>query len=431
VLRAFVNSFKVPDLRNKIFFTLFIIAVYRLGSHVPVPVVDIDILQNALDAQGATGFLSFIDLFSGGALTRMAVFGLGIMPYITASIIMQLLTVVIPKLEQWQKQGEQGTKKINQWTRYVTVVLALLQSTGLVFLFHSANSQSGLGVDIFPGGEFTAPNIALIVLVMTAGTAMIMWMGELITQRGIGNGMSILIFTSVISRLPQEGRAILVSGGNAKFAVLLLIGFAIIVGVIFVEQGQRRIPVQYAKRVVGRRMTAGGSTYIPLKVNQAGVIPIIFASSVLYFPTLLASVYHAAWFQNFVNNYVTNQRSLVYMTFYGLLVVFFAYFYTAIAFNPVDTADNLRKYGGFVPGIRPGPPTAEYLSFVLSRITLPGSIFLATIALLPAIFFAFFLPVQQFPFGGTSLLITVGVALETMKQLESQLLMRHYEGFLK
>ncbi|HLA92818.1 MAG TPA: preprotein translocase subunit SecY [Actinomycetota bacterium] len=431
MLRAFVNSFKVPDLRNKIFFTLFIIAVYRLGSHVPVPVVDIDILQNALDAQGAAGFLSFIDLFSGGALTRMAVFGLGIMPYITASIIMQLLTVVIPKLEQWQKQGEQGTKKINQWTRYVTVVLALLQSTGLVFLFHSANSQSGLGVDIFPGGEFTAPNIALIVLVMTAGTAMIMWMGELITQRGIGNGMSILIFTSVISRLPQEGRAILVSGGNAKFAVLLLIGFAIIVGVIFVEQGQRRIPVQYAKRVVGRRMTAGGSTYIPLKVNQAGVIPIIFASSVLYFPTLLASVYHAAWFQNFVNNYVTNQRSLVYMTFYGLLVVFFAYFYTAIAFNPVDTADNLRKYGGFVPGIRPGPPTAEYLSFVLSRITLPGSIFLATIALLPAIFFAFFLPVQQFPFGGTSLLITVGVALETMKQLESQLLMRHYEGFLK
>ncbi|HET7237264.1 MAG TPA: preprotein translocase subunit SecY [Actinomycetota bacterium] len=431
MLRAFVNSFRVPDLRNKILFTLFIIAVYRLGSHVPVPVVDIDILQDALEAQGAGGFLSFIDLFSGGALTRMAVFGLGIMPYITASIIMQLLTVVIPKLEQWHKEGESGTKKINQWTRYVTVVLALLQSTGLVFLFHSPSSQSGLGVDIFPAGEFTAPNIALVVLVMTAGTAMIMWMGELITQRGIGNGMSILIFASVISRLPQEGRAILLSGGTAKFVVVLLIGLAIIVGVIFVEQGQRRIPVQYAKRVVGRRMTAGGSTYIPLKVNQAGVIPIIFASSVLYFPTLLASVYHAEWFQSFINNYLTNQRSFVYMTVYGLLVVFFAYFYTAIAFNPVDTADNLRKYGGFVPGIRPGPPTADYLSFVLTRITLPGSIFLATIALLPAIFFAFFLPVQQFPFGGTSLLITVGVALETMKQLESQLLMRHYEGFLK
>jgi preprotein translocase subunit SecY len=430
VLRAFVNSFKVPDLRNKILFTLFIIAVYRLGSHVPVPVVDIDILQTQLEAQGQTGFLSFIDLFSGGALTRMAVFGLGIMPYITASIIMQLLTVVIPKLEQWRKQGEQGTKRINQWTRYVTVVLALLQSTGLVFLFHNASSTGGLGVDIFNEGDFTAANIALIVLVMTAGTAMIMWMGELITQRGIGNGMSILIFASVISRLPQEGRAILLSGGTGKFITIIVIGLAIIVAVIFIEQGQRRIPVQYAKRVVGRRMTTGGSTYIPLKVNQSGVIPIIFASSLLYFPTLLASVYHAEWFTNFVSNYLTNQQSFVYMTTYGMLVIFFAYFYTAIAFNPVDTADNLRKYGGFVPGIRPGPPTADYLSFVLTRITLPGSMFLATIALLPAIFFAFFLPVQQFPFGGTSLLITVGVALETMKQLESQLLMRHYEGFL-
>ena len=428
MLRAFVNAFKVPDLRNKIFFTLFIIAVYRFGSHVPVPVVDIGLLQDALEGQGAGGFLSFIDLFSGGALTRMAVFGLGIMPYITSSIIMQLLTVVIPKLEQWQKQGEQGIKKINQATRYVTVVLALLQSTGLVFLFHSGSSQLG-GVDIFPPGEFTAANVALIVLVMTAGTATIMWMGELITQRGIGNGMSVLIFTSVISRLPQEGRAILVQS-DFKFIVVLVMGLALIVAVIFLEQGQRRIPVQYAKRVVGRRMTTGGSTYIPLKVNQAGVIPIIFASSVLYFPTLLASVYHATWFQNFVNDQLTNQRSPVYMAIYGLLVIFFAYFYTAIAFNPVDTADNLRKYGGFVPGIRPGPPTADYLNFVLTRITLPGSIYLAVIALLPSIVFAFWV-ISTFPFGGTTLLITVGVALETMKQLESQLLMRHYEGFLK
>jgi preprotein translocase subunit SecY len=428
VLRAFVNAFKVPDLRAKILFTLFIIAVYRFGSHVPVPIVEIGKLQQALEQQGNTGFLSFIDLFSGGALTRMAVFGLGIMPYITSSIIMQLLTVVIPKLEQWQKQGEQGVKKINQWTRYVTVVLALLQSTGLVFLFHSGASQLG-GVDIFPEGSFTGPHIALIVMIMTAGTAMIMWMGELVTQRGIGNGMSVLIFTSVISRLPQEGRAILLQTGTAKFVAVLLIGLALIVAVVFIEQGQRRIPVQYAKRVVGRRMTTGGSTYIPLKVNQAGVIPIIFASSILYFPTLIGSIYHADWFTSFVSNHVTNTRDPVYMLVYGLLVVFFAYFYTAIAFNPVDTADNLRKYGGFIPGIRPGAPTAKYLNDVLVRITLPGSLFLAAIALLPSIVLAFWV-IEQFPFGGTSLLITVGVALETMKQLESQLLMRHYEGFL-
>jgi preprotein translocase subunit SecY len=428
VLRAFANAFKVADLRNKILFTIFIIAVYRFGCHVPVPIVDIGLLQRALEQQGNTGFLSFIDLFSGGALTRMAVFGLGIMPYITSSIIMQLLTVVIPKLEQWQKQGEQGVKKINQWTRYVTVVLALLQSTGLVFLFHSGSQQLG-GVDIFPPGTFTGPHIALIVLIMTAGTAMIMWMGELITQRGIGNGMSVLIFTSVISRLPQEGRAILLQGGTAKFVTVLLIGLALVVAVVFIEQGQRRIPVQYAKRVVGRRMTTGGSTYIPLKVNQAGVIPIIFASSILYFPTLIGSVYHAEWFTGVVSDYITNTRSFVYMTIYGMLVVFFAYFYTAIAFNPVDTADNLRKYGGFIPGIRPGAPTAKYLNDVLVRITLPGSLFLAAIALLPSIVLAFWV-IQQFPFGGTSLLITVGVALETMKQLESQLLMRHYEGFL-
>ena len=370
MLRAFVNAFKVPDLRNKILFTLGIIALYRFGSHVPVPVVDIGILQESLAGQGATGFLTFIDLFSGGALTRMAVFGLGIMPYITSSIIMQLLTVVIPRLERWQKEGESGIKKINQTTRYVTVVLALLQATGLMFLFNSGADELG-GVSIFPEGTFTAPNVALIVLIMTAGTAMIMWMGELITQRGIGNGMSVLIFSSVISRLPQDGRAILLQGGTFKFSVILLLGLAIIAAVIFIEQGQRRIPVQYAKRVVGRRMTTGGSTYIPLKVNQAGVIPIIFASSVLYFPTLLASVYQADWFQNIVNNQLANPRSLVYMAVYGLLIVFFAYFYTAIAFNPVDTADNLRKYGGFIPGIRPGPPTAEYLNSVLTRITLP------------------------------------------------------------
>jgi preprotein translocase subunit SecY len=343
------------------------------------------------------------------------------MPYITSSIIMQLLTVVIPRLEQWQKQGEIGIKKITQATRYMTVVLALLQSTGLVFLFN--NTYHVVRV-------FTAPRVALIVMTLTAGTAMIMWLGELITQRGIGNGMSILIFTSVISRLPAQGGAILQQAGAAKFWFFVALGMGIIFAVVWMEQGQRRIPVQYAKRVVGRRMYGGTSTYIPLKVNQSGVIPIIFAASVLYFPSLLASVYHATWFTNFVNNYVVNQASPVYMIIYGTLVVFFAYFYTAISFNPIDTADNIRKYGGFIPGIRPGGPTAQYLSNILNRITLPGSLFLASIALIPSIFLAIW-QIHAFPFGGTSILITVGVALETMKQLESQLLMRHYEGFLR
>ena len=424
MLRAFLNAFRVPDLRAKILFTLVIIAVFRLGSYVPVPVVDVGVIERAQDTGG---FLNIINLFSGGALTRLSVFSLGIMPYITSSIIMQLMTVVIPKLQQWQEQGETGTKKINQWTRYVTVVLALLQSTGLVFLFH--NPQASGFADVFPAETFTGTNVAFIVLIMTAGTALIMWLGELITQRGVGNGMSILIFTSVISTLPAEGNAILQQGGTAKFLVLMLIGLAIIVAVIFVDQGQRRIPIQYAKRVVGRKMTSGGSTYLPLKVNQAGVIPIIFASSVMYFPALLASVYHARWFQSFVNDHLQNPRSFVYMLLLAMLIVFFSYFYTAIAFDPHRTADNLRKNGGFIPGIRPGPPTADYLNRILLRIGLPGAVFLAVIALVPSVVLATW-DIQQIPFGGTSILIAVGVALETMKQIESQLLMRHYEGFL-
>jgi preprotein translocase subunit SecY len=424
VLKAFLNSFRVPDLRNKILFTLFIIVVYRFGNHVPVPVVDTTALQNS---STAGGFLDFINLFSGGGLTKFSVFALGIMPYITSSIIMQLLTVVIPKLQQWQDQGEAGVKKTNQWTRYVTVVLALLQSTGLVFLFHS--QQNGLP-DLFPVATFTWENVLLIVLTMTAGTALIMWLAELITQRGVGNGMSILIFTSVISRLPFEGSAILRAGGAGKFTVVLLIGIGIIVAVVYMDQGQRRVPVQYAKRVVGRKQMMGGSTYLPLKVNQAGVIPIIFATSVLYFPVLMASVFHAQWFQDFVNKYVQNQRSILYMLILASLIVFFSYFYTAIQFDPIRTADNLRKQGGFVPGIRPGPPTADYLNNILMRITLPGSLFLAAIALIPTIVLAMW-NFQQFPFGGTSILIAVGVALETMKQIESQLMMRHYEGFLR
>ena len=424
MLKAFLNSFRIPDLRNKILFTLFIIVVYRFGNHVPVPVVDTTQLQNSANT---SGFLDFINLFSGGGLTRFSVFALGIMPYITSSIIMQLLTVVIPKLQQWQDEGEAGVKKTNQWTRYLTVVLALLQSTGLVFLFHS--QQNGLP-DLFPVNTFTWENVLLIVLTMTAGTALIMWLGELITQRGVGNGMSIIIFTSVISRLPFEGSAILRAGGAGKFIVVLLIGIGIIVAVVYMDQGQRKVPVQYAKRVVGRKQMMGGSTYLPLKVNQAGVIPIIFATSVLYFPVLIASVYHKQWFQDFVNKYVQNQRSILYMVILASLIVFFSYFYTAIQFDPVRTADNLRKQGGFVPGIRPGPPTADYLNDILVRITLPGSLFLAAIALIPTIVLATW-NFQQFPFGGTSILIAVGVALETMKQIESQLMMRHYEGFLR
>jgi preprotein translocase subunit SecY len=430
MLRAFINAFKIPDLRKKILFTIAVIAVFRLGSHIPIPNVDISKLQELQQATAGQGALQFIDLFSGGALTNFAVFSLGIMPYITSSIIMQLLTVVIPKLEQWQKQGEIGMKKITQWTRYMTVTLALLQSTGLVFLFNSSQfSASGAG----PSGivrDFTAPRVGLMVITLTGGTAMIMWLGELITQRGIGNGMSLLIFTSVISTLPAEGNGILRQAGEAKFLFLVLLGVGIILAVVWMEQGQRRIPVQYAKRVVGRRMMGGQSTYIPLKVNQAGVIPIIFASSVLYFPTLLQNVIHVEWFQEIVNDHLLRQSSLWYMTIYGVLVVFFAYFYTAITFNPLDTADNIRKYGGFIPGIRPGRPTAEHLSGILNRITLPGSLFLASIALLPSVFLAIW-AITAFPFGGTSILITVGVALETMKQLESQLMMRHYEGFLR
>ena len=425
MLKAFLNSFRVPDLRNKILFTLFVIVLFRFGNHVPVPIVDTSVLDN--QAQG--GFLDLLNLFSGGGIARFSVFSLGIMPYITSSIIIQLMTVVIPKLQQWQDQGEGGTKKINQTTRYVTVALAFLQSAGLVFLFHSGSSTTNIPDLFTTPGSFKPSNVLLIILVMTAGTALIMWLGELITQRGVGNGMSILIFTSVISRLPFEGSAILRGGGPGKFVVVLMIGIGIIVAVVYMDQGQRRIPIQYAKRVVGRKQTMGGSTYLPLKVNQAGVIPIIFANSILYFPVLLASVIHAQWFQDFVNKYINNTANWVYMLILASLIVFFAYFYTAIQFDPVRTADNLRKNGGFIPGIRPGPPTADYLNAILVRITLPGSLFLAAIALIPTIVLAWW-KIDQFPFGGTSILIAVGVALETMKQIESQLMMRHYEGFL-
>ena len=427
MLRAFVNAFKIPDLRKKILFTLFIIVVYRLGSHIPVPVVDVQALQQNVAGQGQTNFLNFINLFSGGALTRFAVFALGIMPYITSSIIMQLLTVVIPKLEQWQKQGEVGIKKITQWTRYMTVTLAILQSTGLVFLFN----QQFKNPPIIPKADFDAPHIALIVLTLAAGTSLIMWMGELITQRGIGNGMSILIFTNVVSRMPAQLANVRAQAGWFTFGLVCILGLGMIVAIVFVEQGQRRIPVQFAKRVVGRRMYGGQSTYIPLKVNQAGVIPIIFASSVLYFPVMLSSVLQNWKFvYSFVNKHLVSPSDPLYIAIYGVLIVFFTYFYTAITFDPHQQADIVRKQGGFIPGIRPGPPTERYLGQILNRITLPGSLFLAAIAILPQIALAV-KNIQSFPFGGTTILIAVGVALETMKQIDSQLMMRNYEGFLK
>ena len=428
------NMFRVADLRNKILFTLLVIGIYRLGSHIPLPYVDFSAIQNLKDRAAQGGALEFLDLFSGGALTNVAVFALGIMPYITSSIIMQLLAVVIPKLEEWQQQGQVGQKKITQWTRYLTVALALMQSTGIVFALHQGGGSflggSGAlqGIDLIP--NFGAARVMLIVTTLTAGTAMIMWLGELITQRGIGNGMSLLIFASVVSRLPAQGSAIWATGNYFQFTVVILMGVGMIVGIIFVEQGQRRIPVQFAKRVVGRRMYGGQSTYIPLKVNQSGVIPIIFASSVLYFPALITGVLPWDGVQTWVNNNIVNQRAAFHILGYALLIIFFAYFYTAIAFNPQQQADIIRKQGGFIPGIRPGPPTERYLQQVLNRITLPGSLFLMVIAIIPLLVFAAW-DIRQVPFGGTAILITVGVALETMKQIDSQLMMRNYEGFLR
>jgi preprotein translocase subunit SecY len=427
MLSAFRNAFKIPELRGKILFTVAIIAVYRLGSHLPVPGVDFNAVQNYLQnpAQDTSGAFTLINLFSGGALTQFAIFALGIMPYITSSIIMQLLGVVIPRLEQLQKEGETGRKKIQQYTRYLTVFLALLQSASIVQLAHN---KGILPIDIFPG--LTPGRFALAVLTLTAGTALIMWLGELITQRGVGNGMSILIFSAIVSTLPSEGANILRVNKLPMFVLVCFLGLLIVVAVIFVEQAQRRIPVQYAKRMVGRKMYGGQSTYIPLKVNQAGVIPIIFASSLLYIPVLLSSIVNKPWLTDITERFARTGSHPLYIISYFLLIIGFAYFYNSIAFNPVDTADNMKKYGGFIPGIRPGRQTAEHLNYILTRITLPGALFLGAVAILPFIALAAG-NVQQFPFGGTSILITVGVGLETMKQIESQLLMRNYEGFLR
>jgi preprotein translocase subunit SecY len=430
LLSSLKNIFKVPDLRNKVVFTLVIIALYELGANVISPYISISQVQQLENQAKAAGILGFLNLFSGGGLLRMAVFGLGIMPYITASIIIQLLATVIPKLEEWRDQGAVGQKKLIQTTRYLTVGLALLQSSGLVYVFHTGAAGllgNNSSIDLIP--NFTIWKAAFIVLILTAGTAFVMWLGELITQRGVGNGMSILIFVNVIAGIPAGGAAVLSEGGRVKFGVIVGLTMVLIVAVVFMELGQRRIPVTFAKRVVGRRMYGGSSTYIPLKVNQSGVIPIIFASSLLYIPVLLANVIPSTSFRTFVNNHIT-PTSLVYVLSYGLLIFLFTFFYVYVAFDPHQQADIIRKQGGYIPGIRPGPPTERYLARILNRITVPGGFYLAVVAVLPSLLMALW-HMTGYPFYGTTLLIAVGVTLETMKQIDSQLMMRNYEGFLK
>ncbi|MFT5203397.1 MAG: preprotein translocase subunit SecY [Candidatus Aldehydirespiratoraceae bacterium] len=441
MLSRVLNIFRVNDLRNKILFTLAMIGLYRLGSFIPAPGVDIEAVQGLRDQANQSGLLGYIQLFSGGALTQFAIFALGIMPYITSSIIMQILGVVIPKIEQWQQQGAVGQRKITQWTRYMTVSIAIVQSTSFAFLFH----QGGLvgNVDLLP--KFNAWTVFVVVLTLTSGTALLMWIGELITQRGIGNGMSLLIMASVVSSLPAQGSLVHAENGLVPLLILITVAIGLLVAIVFIEQGQRRIPVQFAKRVVGRRMYGGQSTYIPLKVNQSGVIPIIFASSVLYLPNLLAAALPSEGIggsvQSWVDNNLANTAAVTYYIFFGLLIVGFAYFYTAISFDPAKQADTIRKQGGFIPGIRPGPQTERYLQRILSRITFPGALFIASVALVPSILIQITLETDGgagqgggaggFAFGGISLLIASGVALETMKQIDSQLMMRNYEGFLK
>jgi preprotein translocase subunit SecY len=411
------NAWRVPELRRRVLFTAMILALYRFGSWVPAPGVDSDKVKDYFQGQGGT-ILNLLNVFSGGALGQFAVFALGIMPYVTASIILQLLTVVIPKLEQLQKEGEAGYAKINQYSRYLTVVLAALQSLGYAYLF---DRQGALNLN--------AGRLVLIIITLTAGTTLLMWMGELITKRGVGNGISLLIFASILVSAPA-GVVAWYNGGPMEKVFFPLVGLGIIVAVVFIQEGQRRIPIQYAKRMVGRRMTAGGSTYMPLRVNMAGVIPVIFAAAVMAFPPTLAQFFPQT--QSFINRHF-QPSSFLYLGLEAFLIIIFTYFYTAVQFNPVDQADNLRKYGGYIPGIRPGPPTAQYLDRVLTRLTLPGSIYLAVIAVLPSLFIRYggFSQATSRALGGTSVLIVVGVALDTMRQMESQMMMRSYEGFLK
>jgi preprotein translocase subunit SecY len=436
VLTAFVSAFKTPDLRRKILFTLGIVALYRIGSVTPTPGVSYENIQTCVDQIGDNSIYGLINLFSGGALLQLTVFALGVLPYITASIILQLLTVVIPRLEALKKEGQSGQAKITQYTRYLTIALAVLQSTALIAIAREPGRFiQGCDLDIIPNQSLFV--ILMMVLVMTAGTAMVMWLAELITDRGVGNGMSLLIFTAIISGFPGQMWGVYRARGAVTFAVVIVVGIAIIAGIVFVEQCQRRIPVQYAKRMVGRRQYGGTSTYLPIKVNMAGVIPVIFASSMLYLPTLIVQLVTPAggglppgWAQ-WVSANFTEGNDPIYVLAYALLIVFFTYFYVSITFNPVDIADDMKKYGGFIPGIRAGRPTAEYLEYVISRITFPGSLYLALIATFPLVVFQSLAVGANFIFGGTSILIIVGVGLDTVKQIESQLQQRNYEGFLR
>jgi preprotein translocase subunit SecY len=436
VLQAFAAAFRTPDLRRKILFSLGIIAIYRLGASVPGPGVSIEAINSCLEQAQASDqrdIYSLVNLFSGGALLRLSIFALGIMPYITASIIVQLLVVVIPRFEQLKKEGQAGQQKLTQYTRYLTIALAILQSTGIIALARSGQLFPGCTDSIIPSDSIWTT--VVLVVALTAGTAVIMWLGELLTEKGIGNGMSVLIFTSIAARIPAEGGSILQTRGGVVFTLILLLALVIITSVVYVEQAQRRIPVQYAKRMVGRRMYGGTSTYLPLKVNQAGVIPVIFASSLLYLPQLISQLQgdETGTIRRFFENYLIDQSSPVHIAVYFGLIIFFTYFYVSITFNPEERADDMKRYGGFIPGIRPGRPTAEYLQYVLSRITLPGSIYLGLVAVLPNLFLSVTQQGQNqnFPFGGTAVLIMVGVGLETVKQIETQLNQRNYEGFLK
>jgi preprotein translocase subunit SecY len=440
VFSQLANIWRVHDLRNKLLFVVAMVAVYRMGVFIRVPGVDPIAIEQLRESAGQQGALGFLNLFSGGAFESFSIFALGIMPYITASIIMQVLGVVIPKLEELQQEGAVGQRKITQYTRYVTIGLATLQSTGLVFIFGTGRGTAFFSaasaaptVPLLPDGVW--PRGYLIIPTLVAGTAVLMWMAELISQRGIGNGMSMIIFASVVASLPGGFWSILQLNKVFWFVAMIVLTLAIIVAVVYVELGQRRIPVQFAKRVVGRRMMGGQNTYIPLKVNQSGVIPIIFASSILLLPVIFSQFLGSGegWrgeIAQFVDRYIVNPQNFVYITIFALMVIAFAYFYNSIAFDPVRQADQLRRQGGFIPGVRPGPQTERYLAKAVNRITLPGAVFIAIVAVLPYVLLII-AGINTFGFAGTSVLISVGVALELMRQIDSQLTLRNYEGFLK